>query len=116
MATSFAKQAGIKNDWNELIEALVAADVPLYKLENENLSKILSSRFGKMPSRTTMRESIIPGIFESKFKILKELSADVPVVFQLDETRDDVGRNVLNILVGRLDGQPLKMRLASVCE
>ena len=41
VSTSFARQSGNQNTWKELIETLVTADVPLYKLDDEKLRKVL---------------------------------------------------------------------------
>ena len=114
--TSFAKLSGNQNTWKELVEALVTADVPLHKLDNEKLRKVLESKFGQIPSRTTLRDSIVPQIYDSKVTAFKQLLSDTPVVFMLDETRDTQGRNVLNILCGRLDGSKPNTMLVILSE
>ena len=67
-----------------------------------------------MPSVASMRQKTILSIYETKMAAIKSLLRNTPVTFILDETRDDVGRNVLNILCGKLGGKELLMMLVKV--
>lgn len=98
------------------MEALVSADIPLVKLQNPKLNKVLTEKFGKLPCQKTVRENVVPKLYAAKMDAARQAFAGVPVVLMLDETRDATGRNVLNVLCGRLDGEPLKMRLIKVGE
>ena len=110
----FKKQCSTSKAIDDLMGAFVAADIPLSKLEHPVLNKVLSEKFGKLPGKTFIRDKIVPELFEAKMSAARLLFEDTPVVLMLDETRDDTGRNVLNILCGRLDGEPLKMHLIKV--
>lgn len=92
----------------------MAADIPLCKLEHPALNAVLTEKFGKLPGKTFIRNKIIPELFEAKMAAARQKFRNTPVVLMLDETRDDTGRNVFNILCGRLDGEPLKMHLIKV--
>lgn len=116
VATVFNQQKEKSDLSEEFVEALIGADIPISKLDNPKLRKVLTAKFGPLPSHTTIRSKIIPSIYERKLSALKERFSGQPVALILDETRDSMGRNVLNILCGVLNGEEYDMRLVDVCK
>lgn len=92
----------------------MAADIPLNKLDNPLLSEILCKKFGAIPSRKVISTKFFASFYEETLNYIKNIIKNNKVYFIIDETTDSSGRNVLNILVGVLNGSPCKSMLVAV--
>lgn len=61
------------DEMQELIEGLLSAGIPIYKLQNEKLNTILSKKFGKLPSARTITEKYLTTIYKNKVDKIKEM-------------------------------------------
>lgn len=87
----------------ELVEAFLAANIPLSKVENPNLRGFLEKHIGiKIPVVSTLRKQVSFCFDDVRAKIVAELQ-DKPFWLGVDETMDAGGRRVANILMGCLD-------------
>ena len=99
---------------SQLVQAFVAADIPIHKLSHPKLRAFLESQMKykiKHPSTYRRRISSLAADVIAK---VKEKVADNDVFFVIDETPDCRARNVVNLLVGVMNGQPTKPMLLIV--
>lgn len=94
-----------KSDFNaELCNALVAANIPLWKLENKTFSTFLSKHMGKtMPAESTLRKNYVQPIYEETMRNIRQKLNGKNIWISIDETTDAAGRYVANAIVGTLE-------------
>lgn len=88
----------------ELTRAFLAADIPLFKLENKFLQEALEKNAGiVLPQESHCRKKYVPACYdETMDKIRQELSTGYLWVSS-DCSRDSQGREVAHVLMGKLD-------------
>lgn len=86
----------------ELVEAFAAANIPLNKLDHPKLRDYLTknvANLGQLPQASTLRNSILPKVFEVASQDVQERVAAAPsVVVVADEASDSQDRFVLHIV------------------
>jgi signal recognition particle GTPase len=101
------RRQGQKEFFTDLTEALVDADIPLFKLKNEKLRSFLVKYTKQIiPDESTLRKNYVTPLFVSKLKSIANVIGDEDIYLILDETIDMKKRFVLNVLVGVLNGNP----------
>ncbi|KAL4125875.1 hypothetical protein QTP88_010112 [Uroleucon formosanum] len=108
------KKSDFKSD---LTEALVFANIPLYKVNNLKFKNFLEKYTSKnIPDESTLRKDYVDSIYQ---KTLTKIQAEVfnhKIWVSIDETTDVDGRYVANVIVGVLDSEvPGKVMLVN-CE
>ncbi len=88
---------------SDLIEALIAANIPIFKLENRLLKKFLQSYTGNsIKSQTFYRETILDLCYNNKLNTIKNFFNEADSLYIIfDETTDVCSRYILNILIGK---------------
>jgi hypothetical protein len=101
----------------DLCDALVAADIPLWKLKNPILCKFLEKYTNKIaPDESTLRKNYLPKSYEYIIeKIRKEIGENY-IWVSVDETTDVEGRNICNFIVGTLHAENVGKSFVLNCE
>ena len=99
---------------DELLETFLKAGIELYKVRNPVLKQFLEKWCKKkVPSESTLRRKVAAKADQVIEKVKKSIgSSDVFMI--VDETTDRNARNVVNIMVGRLDGHSTRPMLLDV--
>lgn len=87
---------------NLLLEAFVATDIPLYKLENERMKKLFNYMNYPLPARTTLRTHLLENMAPNVKTAIKNDLRDRKFFLIIDESSFNEYK-YLNILGGRLD-------------
>ena len=89
----------------DLCNAFLAADVPLHKLESEELRKFFEKYCPKqqLPVSSTLRLNYIESIYENKLECIRSFVADKAIWISLDETMDVKGRFVAHTIEGTME-------------
>ena len=100
--------------YSKITKVFIQADIPLSKLDETSLRSFLEDNTGKsLPHRTTLHRNYIEPIYLKTISKIIETIGKSDVYFIADETTDVSNRYVLNILVGPLNGGPVKPMLLS---
>jgi len=87
----------------DLCEAMVAANIPWNKLEIPKFKSFLEKYMNRqIPSESTIRKGYLHGTYQKTIQKIRENIDEEYIWFAVDETIDDVGRSVANIIVGKL--------------
>lgn len=98
-----------------LTRALVAAGIPLHKLENKILSEFLHKYTGfPIPATNMLRYKEVPEIMDATLNSIRTIVGENDIYFQIDETTDLFERKQANIIVGVLTSLPSKPMLMHV--
>ncbi|XP_039970749.1 uncharacterized protein LOC120782507 [Bactrocera tryoni] len=91
----------------DLCKALVASDIPLYKLRNENLKSFFFGKYVDLtiPSETSMRR-IVGEIYNETLETIRMHIKNKYLWISIDETTDSSGRYIANVVCGILDTDP----------
>jgi len=90
------------NDFaTQVARAFVSADIPLWKLRNNQLRDLFAGIGHPLPSEQTCRLTI-PNIYNDEIARIKALMAGKPIFLVVDESQVS-GNLYLNILVGSVD-------------
>lgn len=90
----------------QLCKGFLAANIPLKKLQHPVLREILETNMAiKLPCETTFRAKFVPSCYEDVWEAIKRDLKDGPLWICPDATKDALGREVCNIIVGKLDSQ-----------
>lgn len=94
----------IKSDFNyDLCNALVAANIPMNKLNNDVFRSFLSKYCNKnIPCESTLRKGYFDKCYEEVFSKIRDGVGEHKIWVCIDETTDSERRNVVNIIVGIL--------------
>lgn len=100
---------------DRMTNAFIAADIPLNKLNNPVLRKFLTDEIPhqKLPHSSTLRRNL-KKLYLLKMKRIKNYFRNEDVFFIVDESPDCESRNVVNVIVGQLNGKKPNMALLSV--
>lgn len=93
------------NSYNlDLCKMLLAANIPLYKINNPAVKTFLQ-KYTKtpVPSETTLRTKYMPSIYESVINTLQRKAANNNIWISMDETTDSEQRLIANFVFGILD-------------
>jgi len=94
---------------SRLTEAFIESNIPLHKLSNPTLKSFLED-FTKrsVPNESTLRRNNKP-LYESKIEQIRQIVGLNSVYFIMDESTDKCELQVLNILVGVLNCEPISL-------
>ncbi len=88
----------------ELCTAFLSAEIPLKKLRNSHLRNYLEKYTGKtIPSEETLRSKYLPLCYDEAMEAMKEELKQGSLWVSTDCSRDSMGREVANVVVGKLD-------------
>jgi hypothetical protein len=91
---------------------LIEAGIPLSKLSHPSLKSFFEGVMNRViPDESTLRKSYVTPLYDETLAKIKNKIDKNLVYFIIDETTDKCQRNVLNILVGPLNGEPVKPML-----
>ena len=99
----------------DLLDTFLGCDIPLHKLSMDKMKQFLAKYCPNqnIPHPNTLRTRI-ESQAEEKIRIIREIIGDSEVFFQIDETSDRKSRNVVNVIVGKLDDTISKPMLLNV--
>jgi len=98
----------------DLTKSFIESDIPPQKLSEPSFISFLEKYTGNvLPHRTTLHKNYIQPIYSKTINKIIEIIGESDVYFIADETTDTCNRYVLNILVGTLNGKPVKPMLLS---
>lgn len=97
----------------KLLDSFISADIPLHKLSHPKIRKLLQSDKNRIKHPNTYRR-LLHSLAESKIEDVKKIVGKNDVFFIIDETPDCRARNVVNVLVGVLNGEPTKAMLLAL--
>lgn len=87
----------------DLCNALLSADIPLAKLNNDVFKQFLEKYTGKIvPAVSTLRTNCVKDLYDSAIRKIKEAVRGQFVWISIDETTDIQGRYVANVIIGVL--------------
>ena len=90
----------------DLCRALVASNIPLSKLSNENLRSFLQKYYKiNISSQTTLRRINIGSLYSMAIKQIKVEFESNYFYLCVDETTDSAGRYIVHLLIGVLSPQ-----------
>ncbi|KAE9529788.1 hypothetical protein AGLY_011884 [Aphis glycines] len=96
-----------KSDFNaDLCSTLVAANIPLNKLNNEHFRSFLSKYCNKtIPNESTLRKGYFDSCYTNTIAKIRDAVNGQKIWVCIDETIDSVRRNVANVIIGILKPQ-----------
>lgn len=97
-------RVAVCRDW---VKMLVAANIPISKSDHPQIREFLRTRVvngGAIPKTSQLVECYLPDLYESERKrIMNEFVNCAALAIIVDETSDDQGRFVLNILFAKME-------------
>lgn len=90
------------NDFDvELIKTFCSANIPLSKLENQDLINFLKKYTGiDVKSESWYRKILLEKLYKNEMQSMLSNITEKDIYVMFDETTDDNGRYILNILIG----------------
>jgi len=103
----FLQQFSSQSDFNaDLCSTLVAANIPMNKLNNKHFREFLTKYCKKtIPDESTLRKGYFNSYYENTLAKIRDTITDQKIWVSIDETTDSVRRNVANVIVGTLQSQ-----------
>ncbi len=91
----------------KLVEALISANIPLAKLQNEQFKLFLEIYTGKkLKSVSHYRDTIVKSIYVDKLQDMKYKFENIKNYYVIfDESTDACGRYILNLLIGECNNE-----------
>ena len=87
----------------DLCDAFLAANIPLFKLEHPKLRAFLEDNIGLvMPSEPTLRLKHLPKSYETAIEMIRKDLDGKKLWMSIDETTDVEKRKVANVILGEL--------------
>lgn len=87
----------------DLCEALMAANIPLNKLNNSKFREFLEKYTGKnIPFESTLRKGYVDDVYNKTIENIKTEIGENKIWVSIDETCDVEGRYIANVVVGVL--------------
>lgn len=104
------KHTCMKYDFNsELVKFVVGCNIPWKQVNNpifkDFIEKCVSGKFGKtvkVPSECQLRRKYLSKVYDETMNKIKNELKNEYIYVSVDETTDDVGRQVANVIVGAL--------------
>lgn len=98
------------NEFNlELTRSFIESGIPLEKVGHPSIKSFLEKYSKKtVYSRQVLQKNYMDKLYEDSIDQIKNDIGSSNVYFIVDETTDRMGRNVVNILVGALNGEKSK--------
>ncbi|KAL4148242.1 hypothetical protein QTP88_002523 [Uroleucon formosanum] len=90
----------------ELCETLLAANIPLAKLNNTNFRNFLEKNIKfKIPDESTLRKNYVEKCYLNTIRNIRHYVGDKKIWVSVDETTDVEGHYVVNIVIGTLEAK-----------
>ncbi|XP_022180013.1 uncharacterized protein LOC111040403 [Myzus persicae] len=87
-----------------LCSAMLSANIPLNKLNNESFKSFLVKYTGKIiPAVTTLRKGYVDEIYDETLIKIRNAVIDKKIWVSIDETTDSLGRFVANVIIFTLE-------------
>lgn len=101
----------------DVLLAFLKEGIPLNKLEKGPLRDVLEKYSGlKVPSVTSLRR-MVPQLHEENLSAIRKEIGQSKIWLSIDEATDPLGRNIANVVIGKLDGnEPSNGRLIHVTQ
>ncbi|KAL4153127.1 hypothetical protein QTP88_000960 [Uroleucon formosanum] len=88
----------------DLCTAMVSANIPLFKLKNENFLNFLSKYTGQhIPDESTIRKNYVGNTYNHTINSIRTYLENKKLWVSIDETTDVDGRYVANVIIGTLE-------------
>lgn len=97
----------------DLCEALVNANIPIWKIENKKFKSFLKkyTRY-EVPDESTIRKNYVDVHFKNTMRAIQTNVGNSKIWVSIDETTDTTGRQIANMIIGILEvGKESKMYL-----
>lgn len=104
------KHTSIKYDFNsELVKFVVGCNIPWTQVNNpifqDFIEKCVTGKFEKtvkVPSECQLRREYLPKVYYEKINTIRNELKNEYIYVSVDETTDDAGRQIANVIVGAL--------------
>lgn len=104
--------ANQQNFNKSLARWMISSGIPLYKLKLKSTKNFIETHTKfKCPDESTLRKGYLKPVFEETLENIRNEIGDNAIYLIADETTDVLGRYVINIMAGVLDGKPSKSML-----
>jgi hypothetical protein len=98
----------------DITRMLIETNIPIEKLENQSFRHFMSKYTNReLPNAKNIRRNYVPTVYEEVIDKIRENIGSDAIYLIVDETSDVKNRYVVNILVGALNGQPIRSMLLS---
>lgn len=96
---------------------MISANIPFYVLQMESTKEFLNkyTKF-KCPDESTVRKNYVKPLYDETLEAVRKKIGDNSIYLIAEETTDALGRFVINVMAGVLDGKPTKSMLISTVE
>lgn len=111
IATTSANNSKTDSYSIKLVTAILEAGIPIWKLHHPSIKKFFLEQHNEVLSSANTYYNKIEVVYTASIQAVKEYIGENPIYLVADETPDKKRRDVLNILVGKLDGTPSKTML-----
>src|SRR5713101_2509779 len=96
----------------DMTKAFLSADIPFHKLNNFYFKNFLKKYIDfAIPEESTLRKNYTKDVYEDTLQKIRNTIGEKDIFLMIDETTDVESRYVFNVLVGKLDGEPVKAML-----
>lgn len=111
------KEASRGEFHKDLAKWLISANIPFHVLQNESTKEFIEkyTQF-KCPDESTVRKNYLQPLYDDTMDAVRKKIGDNSIYIIADETTDALGRYVINVMAGVLDGNPTKSMLISTVE
>lgn len=88
----------------ELCKTLIKSNIPLKKLQNNNLKTFLEKHCKmRVPDESTLRKNYVCLVYKETIEEIKSIIGNNCIWFSVDETTDTCGRYIANLVIGVLN-------------
>ena len=107
LLTQMQKTPNSTNEFfRDMCSAMVAANIPWYKLEVPEYRAFLQKYCGQqIPDESTLRKNYLDFCYLEALKSARRYISNHHIWIAVDETTDVCGRFIANLVVGKLDGE-----------
>ncbi|KAF6201672.1 hypothetical protein GE061_004066 [Apolygus lucorum] len=93
---------------NDLVAVMLQEAIPLQKLDKETPLRKFVEKYWEseaIPCVKTLRTKVAPATHFQVIEKIRDEIEDSPIWCSVDETTDRLGRNMVNVIVGKLSGK-----------
>ena len=97
-----------ENKWSDFhrdfCEALVSANIPFWKVNNNKFKSFLELHIGRpIPDESTLRKNYLSQCYDNTIKMIRRKVQGKKIFVSIDETSDVENRYVANVVIGTLE-------------
>lgn len=101
----------------DLCSALIAADIPFYKLENKEFRNFLEKYTNKkIPNESTLRKNYLQPCYNDVINATRKEMGNCAIWVSIDETIDVTKRPIGNVVIGTLENDKSGKKFLLHCE